>query len=142
MSDIRGKKILIAEDRIETVQYLIDALKAEDAVVKYVQNLTDAYTHLNKNQVDLALIDLNIPPIPDELKEYVQKLKIRGNTLNQGQTLGVWLDEKKPNIKYAYLTAFPIALDTRTVKSQKNITILDKFSDDLAYDIKGLLSSK
>lgn len=131
MTDFTEKRVLMADDRPDAIKFVKDHLEEKGATVEVELTLGNALNKLKTEKFDLALIDLNLPPIPDELKPNIEKLRMRGYNLNQGQTLGVWLDEKKPNVKYAYITAYPIAFDARgDVPNQKNIKILDKSDRD------------
>jgi CheY-like chemotaxis protein len=143
MGNFTRKHFLIVDDRSDTTKFLKDHLEKEGAQVECEQTLANALDRLEKEQFDLALIDLNVPPIPEKLKPNISRLRMRGSTLNQGQTLGVWLDDNKPNTKYAYLTSFPIAFDYRgDVPKQKSIEILDKSNrDDCIKKVNELLNS-
>lgn len=144
MNDFAGKRVLIADDRPDTMDFLEDYLKKQGVTVERSGNLTIAYKALKteQQQFDLTLIDLNLPPIPPDLQPNIKKLKMRGYTLNQGQTLGVWLDDNQPKTKYAYLTAYPIAFDDRgNVPGQKGRYVLNKSDQEQCIEkVKHLLT--
>ncbi len=122
---LAGKYIVFVEDNIKTIAGTLrklDKLGGEDWThkhTKHFKTLESAETFFQKKLDECAVIsiDLNIPPIPESLDKYVKQLdRIK---LNEGQTLGLFLDKKnkermnngKAKIPYFYFTALPSELD-------------------------------
>jgi CheY-like chemotaxis protein len=129
----------MVDDRKDTIELYKEILeKFHKHTVTYKECLAKAYNLLKKDNhgFNIVLIDLNIPPIPDELKKYHQKLEFR--ELNEGQSLGVWLDKKQPKLPYAYLTALGHVIDPK----HKNVPIMDKVIiplEQIEYEIKKVI---
>ena len=128
MSELHDKRILFVEDRAHTVRVYRDELLRLKAVTQLAENMGDAVDKLeSQKKFDLLLIDLNIPPLPESLMEYGRKL--RKLELNEGQALGMWLDDRHPDLPYAYLTAVPVVLDAQLGWRQKYIKLISKTND-------------
>ncbi len=129
---LKGKRFLFVDDRKSAISYYQKELgvTGQDITSKRANSLEDALKMLknaegNEQLFDIVLIDLHIPPIPDELASYAKQLRYDWTKLNEGQTLGLWLEENHPNLPYAYLTVVPDVMD-RSLDSQTNIQLIDK----------------
>ncbi|MCP4698400.1 MAG: hypothetical protein GY862_16340 [Gammaproteobacteria bacterium] len=129
---LAGKRVLFVEDRPETIALYIEELEetVPDLEIESVEKLEKAWKLLGSGKTqppfDIVLIDLNIPPVPEVLQEYAENLEARD--LNEGQALGLWLSDKYPHVKYAYLSAVSRAIDKGVDASQAKIMIIDKYT--------------
>ncbi|MCP4695966.1 MAG: hypothetical protein GY862_03820 [Gammaproteobacteria bacterium] len=127
---LADKRILFVEDRLASIMLYMRKLEQAIPGVKITRaaSLKKAWGHFNPVRspppFDIVLLDLNVPPVPPELRDYARRLE--AGDLNEGQTLGLWLSENYPKVPYAYLTALPAVVDTNVDKSQKKITVVDK----------------
>lgn len=108
--------MMFVEDRKDTINGYLTTLKHLDGIDEnrliHKKNLFSAWEELHAKGPEtfaLILLDLNIPPVPEELKTYRKGLI--ADHLNQGQTLGIWLSEHHPTVPYAYLTAYSVAFE-------------------------------
>ncbi len=123
--------ILFIEERPSTIEKFKVQLEKDVPHINIIfkTNLEAAIEFLNENDkaIDMIIIDLEIPPIPESLGKY--RKKFRSLDLNHGQCLGMYLsDEKekyKAKIPYVYLSAMPFELDRRQA-SQKNALLFEK----------------
>ncbi|MCP4698929.1 MAG: response regulator [Gammaproteobacteria bacterium] len=127
-----GKRLLFVEDRPATILFYMKQLEqcVPGLEISHAESLLEAWNLLNPVRsplpFNIVLIDLNLPPIPPELKDYARRLET--GDLNEGQALGLWLSDHYPQVRYAYLTALPKVINRELDKSQKQITVLDKNS--------------
>ncbi len=124
-----GKRILFVEDRPSTISSYREELEMiPDLKVEYVDTLEKACMLFEAEKesppFDIVLIDLNLPPVPKSLAMYAERLE--ADDLNEGQALGLWLSDKHPQIRYAYLTALSAVLDKEVDPSQAKIEVIDK----------------
>jgi CheY-like chemotaxis protein len=121
---LEGKKILFVDDRFSSIGAYSEILQDNYGVqTASAITLQEALDKLKENSFDLVLIDLNINPLPDDLKNYREQFK--SFMLNNGQTLGMWLSEHQPKTPYAYLSALPGDCDTKPA-NQAEIEIISK----------------
>ncbi len=121
--------ILFVDDRETNILSYQKMLKraGKHIVTKYADSLQQALdmlkpVNVNKPPFDMILIDLHMPPLPPALVKYSTEIQYK---LNEGQTLGLWLDKKYPDMPYAYLTVVPDAIDDRS-GSQAHIGVINK----------------
>ncbi len=144
IEQLKDKRFLFVDDRRITVEYYQKELEGagQGITTEYACSLRLALDMLksakaNSPPYDVVLIDLHIPQIPSELLSYADKLQYKKDKLNEGQTLGLWLDKRYPYLPYAYLTAVPSVIGTG-IESQANIRVIDKneiLPEELAYEL-------
>ncbi len=128
---LKDKRILWVDDRWEQIQPFIDELVDNEYIseeqMQVAFDLSSALDYLkDKNHLpDMVLIDLNIASMPDELIT-LRKQHFQTETLNHGQSLGVWLSQNRPQLKYAYLSALVEHFDTQAHSSQADALVLGK----------------
>jgi len=71
------KRVLVADDEREHIDFLIDYLKAKGFAVTFVENAEEAFTEANKLKFRAYFIDLNIPvgptlQLPKDNETYLQ----------------------------------------------------------------------
>jgi hypothetical protein len=106
---LKGKRILIVDDRVETVEPFGDTLESLEASVDYAESIQEAIDFISTSDYnpafDLVVIDLNIPdvlPILSPYKSFFKKIH-----LNRGQVFGLWLSDKYSAIPYFYFSVVP-----------------------------------
>ncbi|MEO5333668.1 MAG: hypothetical protein H7839_16770 [Magnetococcus sp. YQC-5] len=102
--DLQGKRILFIDDQLDIMRGYCEALEAAKAKVEMTGNLKRALTKLSSHdkKYDIVIIDLFIPPLPDELKKTIPVNCLIAQ--NEGQALGAWLRKHKKETKYCYIT--------------------------------------
>jgi len=128
---LQDKHILWVDDRWEQIEPFIDELVDKEylaeAQMQVAFDLSSAleYVENKENPLDMVMIDLNISSMPEELQT-LRKQYFQTDMLNHGQSLGVWLSQHRPEIKYVYLSAFVEHFDTQAHSSQENALIIGK----------------
>ncbi|GEM_PF-3539881 len=145
---LQDKQILWVDDRWEQIEPFIDELVDNGYIaeenMQVAFDLSSAFKYLgNKDhRVDLVLIDLNISSMPEELQK-LRKKYFQTEILNHGQSLGVWLSQHRPHIKYAYLSALVGHFDRQAHPSQADALVIGKNFNikDFPGWLAGVLSS-
>ena len=98
------KKILLVDDRYDALADLIRKLR-EKFEVELAESIDEAIQILEEDQgaIKGVILDLYIPG-KSKIDHYQSKYDYKNN---QGQSLGIYLSESFPDIKYFYLTNFP-----------------------------------
>lgn len=153
---LENKRFLFVDDDLQSIFYFRKGLVKQGAKpenVISVDNLRSAIEKIREIGFDLILIDLYCAPSCPELKIYEAKL---GNPeFNQGQLLGLWLDDNYPNLKYGYITQIPgLANPINSVQASKPIfnkhkltsadfviKVLDLLSDNINTDVSSVAGS-
>ena len=119
------KKVLFVEDRTAAISDYIEYLQEDKRIdVEVCYSIEQAFDSIQDGEIfDFIIIDLNNPPIPEALKKY--KKRLNQMDLNEGQALGLWLDDEYSKIPYVYLSVMPIVMDDEL---QEQIEVLDKNS--------------
>lgn len=101
---LKGKRLLIADDKQVTVQFYIEELEKYDVTVDFAESLTEAHDFIVKNEgkYDVVVIDVYFPPLSEKLYEYTKHFK--SLHMNEGQTLGLFLKDKYPLCRYCYIS--------------------------------------
>lgn len=99
--------ILIIDDRPETLFTYINELKNRMIDWDYSETIDEAIEFIQEKSgiIECCLIDLYMPG-NSRLDHYQQFFNV---TVNQGQSLGLFLHDNYPSIKYFYLTNNPSA---------------------------------
>jgi CheY-like chemotaxis protein/energy-coupling factor transporter ATP-binding protein EcfA2 len=109
---LAGREILVVDDRPTSLEFLLYALRSatHNAVrITERRSLGEAVQELKEQpeKYDVVVIDLHIPgKLPEELEPYARTIDI---DLNEGQALGLWLKQNRPQLPYLYLSAVPNA---------------------------------
>lgn len=153
---LENKRFLFVDDDLQSIFYFRKGLVKHGAKpenVISVDNLQSAIEKIREVKFDLILIDLYCAPSCPELKIYEAKL---GNPeFNQGQLLGLWLDDNYPDLKYGYITQIPgLANPINSVQASKPILnkhkltsadfvkmVLDLLSDNINMDVSSVAES-
>ena len=130
---LKGKRILFVEDRPQTLRFFLEALvgvAGSEVKLKKVKTLQEAVKNLSTTDdaFDMVVIDLHMSgELPDELKPFEAKVQ---PSLNEGQTLGLWLHEHHQDIPYVYLSSVPDAFRT-DVGDRPVFDPINKFTEKL-----------
>jgi CheY-like chemotaxis protein len=130
---LKGKRILFVEDRPQTLRFFLEALSGvtgDQVHVKKVKTLREAVHDLSESEApfDMVVIDLHMSgDLPEELKPFETKIQ---RSLNEGQTLGLWLHEHRQSIPYVYLSSVPDAFRA-DVGDRPAFDPINKFTEKL-----------
>lgn len=110
---LKNKTILFVEDNYSSIVSYIEELEYQVEGVKIIlrQDLQGALQVLSKKEnpsqsIDFLLIDFHLPA-KNFLPELQKYKDVMGDfRLNEGQMLGMWMDEHLDDLPYAYLTAY------------------------------------
>lgn len=123
-SALSGKRFLFVDDDATSIYYFVRELRQRNCLdVHIADSLDDALDLLYGTRYDFVLIDLYCAPESIRLSQY--KSILGAIQFNQGQLLGLWLDDHQPTDKYAYISHLPSQLNPVTTLQQTKI-LLDK----------------
>jgi len=96
------KKILLVDDRPETLGVFLRKFKEKQIEIDWVETLDSAVDYIKNNSGEIAgiIIDLHIHGI-SKVARFEQFFEV---SINKGQSLGLFLREKYPKLKYFYLS--------------------------------------
>ncbi len=138
---LKGKRILFVEDHPQTLDFFIEELEEVVDGIKITQapTLSEAVSKLSAqdNKFALVVIDLHMPgDFPQELRVFAERI---APDLNQGQTLGLWLDETHKSIPYIYLSSVPDAYNRNGGDKPAEKEPINKFRESIV-DFPGHLA--
>ena len=134
LKDFLGKKkILMIEDHYSTIKGHIKVLNKflGEERIDVSSTLSDAFDKF-KHHIDdysFIFIDLNLPRptnLDSELANLLERLRPSG--MNEGQALGLWLDDNKADKKYMYFSVVPSVKEEymQDYPKQLEIKVMDK----------------
>jgi CheY-like chemotaxis protein len=97
------KIVLFVDDRPENLFGFIDAIKDNGYQPEWVESLDEAVLFLKEKEQEIigVVIDLLIPGL-SEIDNYQKYYKV---TINQGQSLGLYMREHYTDIPYFYFSS-------------------------------------
>ena len=104
--------ILFVDDRPETNKVFMELLEEKGVKVHWAETLDEAVDMIAEHtkEIEGVIIDLHMPGC-SRLDHYQDRYTV---TINQGQSLGLYLAEKYPNIAYFYCSNVPTVYDKPT----------------------------
>ncbi|MBF0631540.1 MAG: response regulator [Magnetococcales bacterium] len=97
--------VLFVDDNLTDVKIYAEKIKHKGFNVYLCRNLRNARLYIDKNSEKIAIVVIDLMFTNGDyggLEQYNDKIK--RNSMNQGQLLGAYLDEKYGNIEYIYLS--------------------------------------
>ena len=121
---LQGRTILFVEDRPDSILYFVERLRGQGVQIRILRRISSVLDLLQEGDqtLDFVCIDLFLDESDPRLVRYRDKVELTDT--NQGQLLGLFLQDKK--IPYLYLTAYPLWFQKND--QEKEVKIFEKVS--------------
>ena len=121
---LQGRTILFVEDRPDSILYFVEQLKRQEVQIRILRRISSVLDLLQEGdqRVHFVCIDLFLDESDPRLAGYRDKVELTDT--NQGQLLGLFLQDKK--IPYLYLTAYPPWFQEN--EQEREVQVFEKIS--------------
>ena len=124
------KTVLFVDDRPETMANFMDVLNTKGIDAQWVETLDDAVKFIQTHSETLAgvIIDLHMPGI-SKIDTYQKNYKV---TINNGQSLGLFIRDKFRQIPYFYFSNVAESYNKpKSLKENETENIESKYDIDI-----------